>query len=286
MKKLTILLIALFLIGLSFNLLFAQTEKEVEQAKSWLGQWKRNFASPTVGVTLFRANLDGRYLMNVPDSEIDFPLTAAEIRIFKGVNVSKRGGFYTGVETGLFFMQNVNELTFPESNLGEMRLNYQAGLVFLMAKFRLRMDIGIALFGVSLGGEIGIGGTMFSGGFDFSTTSTSGDEEITEGYGNAAANMGVIADASVEGAIRLGKNFRLVAKAGVVAAPIDSERRDSDFYYQYTYIPSTSIKPGWYWNGVGPLTGDDEKRAILNNYQVEIDPFAIDLRVGFVLNFS
>ncbi len=104
MKKLAILLIALFLIGLSFNQLFAQTEKEVEQAKSWLGQWKRNFASPTVGVTLFRANLDGRYLMNVPDSEIDFPLTAAEIRIFKGVNVSKRGGFYTGVETGLFFM--------------------------------------------------------------------------------------------------------------------------------------------------------------------------------------
>lgn len=284
MKKFTILLIALFLIGLSFNQLFAQTDKEVEQAKSWLGQWKRNFASPTVGVTLFRANLDGRYLMNVPDSEIDFPLTAAEIRIFKGVNVSKRGGFYTGVETGLFFMQNVNELTFPESNLGEMHLNYQAGLVFLMAKFGLRMDIGIALFGVSLGGEIGIGGTMFSGGFDFSTTSTSG-EEIMEGYGNAAANMGVIADASVEGAIRLGKNFRLVAKAGVVAAPIDSERKDSDFYYQYTNQGDYSS--GWYWNGI-PLTdgSDDEKRAILNNYQVEIDPFAIDLRVGFILNFS
>ncbi len=165
-----------------------------------------------------------------------------------------------------------------------MRLNYQAGLVFLMAKFGLRMDIGIALFGVSLGSEIGIGGTMFSGGFDFSTTSTSG-EEIMEGYGNAAANMGVIADASVEGAIRLGKNFRLVAKAGVVAAPIDSERRDSDFYYQYTNQGDYS--PGWFWNGV-PLTAgtDDEKRAILNNYQVEVDPFAIDLRVGFILNFS
>ncbi len=280
MKKLALLLMIIIFV-FNFSLLFAQSDKEMEQVRSWLGQWKRNFASPTIGVTLFRAKLDDRYMMNVPEDKIDFPATAAEIRIFKGVNVSKRGGFYTGVETGLFFFQNINEITFPEDEIGEMKLNYQGGLVFLMAKFGLRLDIGIALFGISAGGEIGIGGTMFSGEFDFSATSSTSGEEITEGYGNATANMGVIADASVEAAIRLGKNFRLIGKAGIIAAPIEASRKNSDFYYVFS-----GDNPGWYWKGIGPLTGDDMIRAVLNNYQVEFNPFAIDLRVGFVLNYN
>jgi len=281
-RTLVLSLILIFMV-IPFDYLFAQTDKEIEEIKSWLGQWKRNFASPTIGVALFRANLDGKYTTDVPSSEINFPATAAEIRIFKGVNVSKRGGFYTGVETGVFYFQNINELTFNEGTIGEMHLDYQGGLVFLMAKFGLRMDIGIALFGISAGGEVGIGGTMFSGGFDFYTTSPTTGDKILEGYGNPSANMGVMLDISAEGAIRLGKNFRLIAKAGLVAAPIDTTNNESDYYY---YFGDDQRGEGWYWKNYGPLQGEGLTRAVLSNYAVELDPFAIDLRVGFILNYN
>lgn len=46
-------------------LVFAQSDKEIEQAKSWLGQWKRNYASPTYGMTFFHGNLEvNGYLPN------------------------------------------------------------------------------------------------------------------------------------------------------------------------------------------------------------------------------
>lgn len=288
MKRKTVLFMIILLVALVIApaSVFCQTDKEMEQVRSWLGQWKRNFASPTFGATLFRARLDGKYVLNVPDSELEFPATAAEIRIFKGVNVSKRGGFYTGVETGLFFFKNINDVVFHEDDIGTMHLDYQGGLVFLMAKFGLRMDIGIALFGISLGGEIGIGGTMFAGEFTFSTD-TAEYGELSQSYGNATANMSVILDTSVEGAIRLGKNFRLIAKAGIVGAPIDTSNNKQQYFYKYSSEDPSEI--GWYWSGDptgGPLTGRDKIWAILDNYQVEMDPFAIDLRVGFILNYN
>ncbi len=282
MKKIVLLLVAsLFLLLPVFS--FAQTDKELEQARSWLGQWKRNFASPTYGVALFHGRLEGGWYAGenqIPDDQRDFPTTAIDLRIFRGVNVSKRGGFYTGVEAGVLFLQNFTDITFNEPTIGEMHLQYNGGLVFLMAKYGLRLDLGIALFGVSLGAELGMGGTLFAGGFEFFTGSPD-NPEVSTGFGSSSATMGLILDTAGEIALRIGKNFRLVGKAGIMAAPISIPEKEYKEYY-YDYENDT-----WYYDWGDQVTNDNDlKRAVLNQYSVEIDPFALDLRVGFVLNFQ
>jgi len=280
---------------------FSQTEKELEQAKSWLGQWKRNFASPTYGIALFKGSLKGGYFgqpweNTIPENERDFPATAMDFRIFRGVNVSKRGGFYTGVETGVLFLAPFADISFYEPTMGEdMHLEYTGGLVFLMAKYGLRLDIGLAIFGVSLGAELGMGGTLFSGGFNF-YTGQKDDWYADYGWGTSQATMGLIMDTALEGALRLGKNFRLVTKLGFMAAPISvPESRGWEEYWvdgatgqafyawdQGYYDPNLEM-----YIGPSPITDDrDYQRAIMAQYDVELDAFALDLRFGFVLNFQ
>lgn len=288
MRKIVVLALILAFFVLPV-VVFAQTDKELQQAKSWLGQWKRNFASPTYGAALFHARLEGGWSMpnNVSDDQREFPATAVDLRIFRGVNVSKRGGFYTGVEAGVLFLQPFGEITFDEPNLGQkMGLMYNGGLVFLMAKYGLRVDIGIALFGISLGAELGMGGTLFAGGFEFYTGSKE-DPDVQEGYGSDKAAMGLILDTAAEAAIRLGKNFRLVTKVGVMAAPIPSPENDEKNNYFFddqgnaynVYDPNAGTTES-------ALTGDEYARAVMSQYRVQIDPFALDLRIGFVLNFQ
>jgi len=287
MRKVIFLLIAAFVLILPV-LVFAQSDKEVEQAKSWLGQWKRNYASPTYGMTFFHGNLEvNGYLPNrISDNKGEFSITAVDLRIFRGVNVSKRGGFYTGVETGVLFLAPFEETSFFEPNLGEkMYLDYTGGLVFLMAKYGLRIDLGISLFGVSLGAEVGMGGTLFSGGFDFYTGS-SDNRTADVGFGTDRAAMGLILDTALEGAIRIGKNFRIVAKAGILAAPIPMPR--SDEKDNYWFDEQGNAHYTWDTNDSNAITlGSEEyKRAVMSQYGINIDPFAIDVRIGFVLNFQ
>jgi len=288
MKKIVFFIIAALVLLIPV-LSFAQTDKEMEQAKSWLGQWKRNFASPTYGIAIFHGQLDGGWNMpqQLNDSDKEFPVTAMDLRIFKGVNVSKRGGFYTGVEAGVLFLAPFMDTTFDEPNLGEkMGLSYNGGLVFLMAKYGLRIDLGISLFGVSLGAEVGMGGTLFAGGFDF-YTGPKDNPTVDEGFGSDKASMGLILDTAAEAALRLGKNFRLVGKLGVMAAPIavseNNDRNDYIFdnvngkvYYAWDTTQASEITPG----------SDEYKRAVMSQYSIHIDPFALDARVGFVLNFN
>ena len=287
MKKVIFLIVAAFILILPV-LVFAQSDKEIEQAKSWLGQWKRNFASPSYGFALFHGRLGGGwYAQNpIPDEDRKFPITALDFRIFRGVNVSKRGGFYTGVETGVLFLQNFEEITFNEPTIGDMHLRYNGGLVYLMAKYGLGIDVGISLIGITLGAEMGMGGTLFAGGFDFYTGSKD-DPDVEEGYGTDAASLSLVLDVAGMAALRLGKNFRLFAKAGIMAAPISVPARKGYEEYYYGYDQNTSSY-GWFyaWDGTLITSEDDIKRAVMSQYEVRIDAFAIDMRVGFVLNFQ
>jgi len=274
---------------------FSQTEKELEQAKSWLGQWKRNFASPTYGVTLFKGRLEGGWYNwenAIPDEDRNFPATAMEFRIFRGVNVSKRGGFYTGVETGVLFFSPFADVKWDEPTIGEMHLEYTGGLVFLMAKYGLRLDIGLAIFGVSLGAELGMGGTLFAGGFEFYTGSRE-DRFASYGWGTSMANMGLIMDTALEGALRLGKNFRLVTKLGFMGAPISvPESRGWEEYSVWSdENGNVVVYPSWAVNepNFGGITDPNDRefqRGVMSTYDVELDPFALDFRFGFVLNFQ
>jgi hypothetical protein len=283
------LIILVILVVVSFVavpvLSFAQTEKELEQAKEWLGTWKRNFASPTYGLALFKARLEGGWYGQpdaIPDEQREFPATAMDFRIFRGVNVSKRGGFYTGIEAGVLFLSPFAEITFDEPTIGEMHLTYNGGLVFLMAKYGIRMDIGLAIFGVSLGAEMGMGGTLFAGGFEFYTGSRE-DREAEYGFGSSQANMGLIMDVAAEAALRIGKNFRLVAKGGFMAAPIAvPESRGWEEYTVYYDGSKTVVEKPW-----GEITDtEDYKRGVMAQYGVNIDAFCLDFRVGFILNFQ
>jgi len=212
-----------------------------------------------------------------------------DFRIFRGVNVSRRGGFYTGVETGVLFLAPFAEISFYEPTMGkDMYFEYTGGLVFLMAKYGMRIDIGLAIFGISLGAEMGMGGTLFAGGFNFYTKDPSSPEEwyAEYGWGTDQATMGLIMDVAGEGAIRLGKNFRLIAKLGFMAAPISvPESRGWEEYWidstgnaYYAWDQSTDLSP--------IVKDRDYQRAIMAQYGVELDPFCLDLRVGFSLNFQ
>lgn len=281
------LVVCMILIAVVPVVSFAQTDKEIEEARSWLGEWKRNFASPTYGVAFFRGRLEGGWygIPNpIEDDERQFPVSTFDFRIFRGVNVSKRGGFYTGIETGVLFFTPFGDTTFTDPIIGEFHLDYKGGLVFLMAKYGLRVDIGIALVGVSLGTELGMGASLFAGGFNFYT----GDKEDRSaeiGWGTSTANMGLVLDWSAEAALRLGKNFRLMAKAGLliapVSVPINHERERYNVWHDGSGL---TVETEW---GDTIDSGTREYyEAIMSRYDIDIEPFGFSVRVGFALNFS
>ncbi|MFW6138405.1 MAG: hypothetical protein ACOC7U_04445 [Spirochaetota bacterium] len=309
MKKLMLVVMVLVMASVPLASMAGGGGDEGEDEGGILGEWKGQFASPTYGLALFHGRLeDGWYghPETIQDEEREMPATAMDLRIFRGVNVSRRGGFYTGVEAGLLFLAPFVQPAFYEPTLGEdMYFEYNGGLVFLMAKYGLRADIGISLVGISLGLELGMGETLFAGGFNLYTGSQ--DDRTGEvGWGSDAATMGLILDVAGEGAIRLGKNFRLIAKLGVMAAPLftpgNTAREDYDVWYDSTNNV-TMISPVWdqYAYAYDELidTNPDNKdqsfidkygeweakRAILSRYNVEIEPWALDMRVGFALNF-
>jgi hypothetical protein len=145
------------------------------------------------------------------------------------------------------------------------------GLVFLMAKYGLRADIGVSLIGFSLGFEMGAGASLFSGGYRF----ISNDYDWVEvSSGSSAATMGLIVDANAEAALRLGKNFRLFVKVGAIIAPIglpDNQSQD------YQYIPE---------NDAGTTTAEEIQRYLLSQYSLELNAFGFGARAGFALNFN
>lgn len=219
--------------------------------------WKPAIASTTYGlvfmpVTISNANGDTQQVF----------LTGMDVRVFNGKNITKRGGFYTGVETGalIFPLPLDGQLSSMKSNTStdvSLTTDQFLASVFLMAKYGYRLDLGFKLFGISLGAEAGIGARIASGFFTLYGSDGTDSGEIDMGY--EASYMSMILDAAVEAAIRLGPNFRLVGKIGGIITPP---------YLSTDYADTTTPFPA-------PLTGFD----------FESDPFLLSVRLGFIMSY-
>ncbi len=286
MKKILLVFFALLLVAIPLAA-FAQDELEEDlsdKLDKLLGQWKRSFASPSYGVALFFASVEGGNYSVLPDDSRRFLVPTIDLRIMSGKNISKRGGFYTGVETGvLIFMGGEGQPFYDEPDYwgltspGPTPLNFNAsmdgGLVFLMAKYGMRADIGVSLIGISLGFEMGAGASLFSGGYRF----TSNDYDWVEvSSGSSAATMGLIVDANAEAALRLGKNFRLFVKAGAIIAPIGLPDNQWD---EYQRVPENDLV-------FGDVSAEEKQRYLLSQYDLELNAFGFGARAGFALNFN
>ena len=260
-------------------------EKAIEQV---LGQWKRNFASPAYGVAHFRAEIRQRGIPGVitsfGDKEILVP--AADLRIFRGVNVSKRGGFYTGVEAGAFIflpvahsfgddvtVQDTYYTPFPwASNPFDFKAAPYGGVFFLMAKYGLRMDVGAQKMGLGAGLELGAGGSIYTGGFDLWMGEKNSPTAPQVDAGSTETKMSLVVDASAEGSFRVGRNFRLFAKGSVMIIPLTFEGGQ---------LSAATVMT----DGVSNTNAQYLEYA-LHNYELEYLPFVYGLRVGFILSFD
>ena len=136
-----------------------------------LGEWKQNLASPTYGIAMMGLDIHSRDEDGYSET---IWLPGIDLRLFRGVNVSKRGGFFAGVEVGtLFFVAPEDASSFTDSYPGvndyTVKLDTIMAMVFLMAKYGYRLDLGIALGGISVGWEMGIGACIAQGGGDLKT---------------------------------------------------------------------------------------------------------------------
>jgi hypothetical protein len=144
--------------------------------------------------------------------------------------------------------------------------------VFLMGKYGLRFDTGSPLYGFSFGAEIGMGLGIRSGGVSIYV----GDRK----YPTADADLGggngasLLFDTALEASLRMGTNFRLFGKLGLVFLPIKDTVTDPSTIDQ-SVVTDPTVN-----------SDEDYMRYALQNYIVEIDAFAYELRVGFALSFN
>jgi len=260
-------------------------EKPVEQD---LGQWNRNFLSPAYGVALFRAEIRQRGIPGVISYFVDEEIlvTAADLRVFRGVNVSKKNGFYTGVEAGAFiflpvahsFSDDVTVMDpdyMPAPPWVSGPIDFKAapygGLFFLMAKYGLRTDVGKQKKGFGAGLELGAGGSIYTGGFDL-WMGDKNNPSAQADAGSTETKISLIVDASAEGSFRVGKNSRLFAKGSVMIMPLTFEGGQlSSVTVMNDGVSNTNLQYFEY---------------ALRNYELEYLPFVYGLRVGFTLSFD
>jgi hypothetical protein len=173
--------------------------------------WKKRVASPTYGVVVsFLEAEDGDGSVEDP-----FLFPGIELRIFNGMNVAKRGGFYTGYEVGTIFFVRPETDPLTLSDGGRLVLSGMADTVFLLSKYGYRIDLGIKAAGLSVGAELGIGAQMSLGGIDIVDADNPDNIEYVE----PGFPFSMMLDAAAEGAFRFGQNFRLFARAGISLIP-------------------------------------------------------------------
>lgn len=217
--------------------------------------WKPAIASTTYGLVFMPVTISGE---NGEYQQVFLP--GLDVRVFNGKNITKRGGFYTGIETGalIFPLSLDDQLSSMKSNTAtDLTLTTDQFLasVFLMAKYGYRLDLGFKLFGISLGAEAGIGARIASGFFTLYGSDGGTSEQIDIGY--EASYMSMILDAAVEAAVRLGPNFRLVGKIGGMITPPYLSSDGSD----YTGL------------------------TLMQNFDIESDPFLFSARFGFIMSY-
>ncbi len=173
--------------------------------------WKKRFASPTYGFVLAPTELD---INDADGTEDSIMIPGFEIRIFNGMNVAKRGGFYTGYEVG------VNLFIYSEGDNYEINsVNYRiqdlfCGTIFLLSKYGYRLDLGTDSGGLSIGPQVGIGAQMGGGSVDIYD-----DEDDDTTGADTDMIFGPRLELSIEGSFRFGKNFRLLGLIGANIGP-------------------------------------------------------------------
>jgi len=248
------------------------------------GQWKQRYATPTYGLMIFPITIEGAS----EGYEGTLFLPAIDLRISTGTNAARRGGFYTGVEVGSLLLLpggpgSSTSFSDTYTDAASQTYPYQvsvdcgAGIVFLLSKYGYRLDIGFKAIGMSVGAELGIGARLASGSIDLKTT-------IDEAYGSfgvwdtGSMFIDVLIDAAVEAAVRLGTNFRLFGRLGVMLTPPIFDGED----------------PYSFWNNEGDMKNADgdnsswsepDVEALLSRYNIEASFILPAARVGFILYY-
>ena len=267
----------------------SQSETIVEQFNREVGKWKRNVASPSYGVMLFHGRVrpvqDSTFASSITSEGI--LLQGIDMRFFIGKNVSTKSGFYSGIESGIFtyfaafpdassFTDTVTvtdgpiPYTWPSSF--EARVKVDGAFAFLMGKYGFRVDTGSPLYGLSVGLEIGVGGGIRSGGVELFV----GDRQnpTAEADFSGVSELSVLADTALGASLRLGRNFRLFAKLGLIILPLKLNAGDPMEVNQSVMTDSLTN------------SAEEYMRYALQHYVVEMDTFAYELRVGFALSFN
>jgi hypothetical protein len=283
----------LALVVLSFPVSgFAQEQDPTleETFEEMLGQWKRNFTAPSYGVSLIRFKVEQKQSANIVSDfgGEDFFVPAMDLRIFRGVNISKRGGFYTGVEVGVLVLLGGSETLFDSITLTDpevpgpfdyffdydIEIEPHGESIFLMARYGYRADVGKALMGFSVGFDIGFGGALNYMGYDFFIEDFTGTR-VDAGSGADEARFGIVAEASLEAAFRFGKNFRMFLKPGIMVLPVEF-KKDEDF----------PMGPDIFNDGINPNSDNEYLEYAVGNYNVEMEFLLFNIRAGFSLNFN
>lgn len=203
MRRVMCVMVVLVLFGGVAAMAFGQDGAFEEEG------WKKRFASPTYGVVLAPTDLD---IGNGNEDSILIP--GVEMRIFNGMNVAKRGGFYTGYEVGvnLFFYSEGESYNISGTNYKIQDLF--VGTIFLLSKYGYRIDLGTAAGGLSVGPQVGIGAQMGGGNVDIY-------DDVSDDTTGADTDMifGPRLELSLEAAFRFGKNFRILGLIGANVGP-------------------------------------------------------------------
>jgi len=93
-----------------------------------------------------------------------------------------------------------------------------------------------------------------------------------EDTGSDQISFNLIVEPSAEFGVRLGKNFRFLVKGGLILMPPIVQ--DEKMFDNYVLYDGTVNSP------------EEYRRYALQGYDVELNPVAYDLRVGFALNFN
>jgi len=251
MRKLTFAaVLLLFAFALAAPVLAQDSDYDVEG-------WKKRVASPTYGLVvgfLTIKDWDG--------NEFDtLAIPGIELRIFNGTNVAKRGGFFVGYEVGtIFFVKDdFDTYTLPTSGppVDLTPNEFFAGTLFLLSKYGYRLDLGIEAAGLSLGVEAGMGLQVSMGGIDIQADDGSPDPPET--WIQIYAPFSLVLDAAAEAAFRLGQNFRVFGRLGVMVMPGLVEWGTDDINYP-------SAEPS-------------------NGFTGEMSPANVNFRLGFALNY-
>ncbi len=209
MKRVSILLLLVFITAVWAMFLIAE-DATVQSSSFNVDGWKVRYASPSYGISMLLLNVTANGL----DETVAVP--GFDFRILNGMNVSKRGGFYTGYEVGatIYVMSESDSFYVDDLNSGSggniYLSDFFAGSVYIMQKYGYRLDLGMKAGGLSIGTEIGIGLVVGGGSYDIIDETDSAED----GSGSTDNPFGMLMELSLEGTLRLGQNTRLFAGLG------------------------------------------------------------------------